>query len=308
MNSLDFLRELNEVDDDLLRKAALPPVRASRRIGIKVPVAALMLCLLSVTVAAVSISIRIFTTGETAPNYENHYGGMFLSNSKVTTIQYDLSPRKVNIPLQWETALTEAWKSFGYDHEHFTGLDLKEGNGNRINYGGLPQMESLLGLNFADSEELEQITRAAYVTLVVTDAKRATEQFQREGLVSPDGIVIYLPFLRNAQTGLSPETVDYCGLNIFIPLTASFAEQYASHCVLSGVYGQDFAQRSFVSKGNVEVFLLENTKQGEEPLSAYGAWEQAGIGYLVELKTNWDAKELPGEILMPYLENLEDGT
>jgi hypothetical protein len=29
---------------------------------------------------------------------------------------------------------------------------------------------------------------------------------------------------------------------------------------------------------------------------------------LVELKTNWDAKELPGEILMPYLENLEDGT
>jgi hypothetical protein len=307
MNSIDFLKELNEVDDDLLMKVELPPTRKPRirRIGVNAVVVALVLCLMSVTVAAVTISIRIFTSEDMVPNYENYHIGFFNVNSKITTIEYELSPQKIAIPLQWENALTDAWKGFGYSYDHFTGIDMKDSEGNRINYGGIEQLEQLLDIKFVSSENLELVTQGAYVTLAVTDQDRAAEQFRSEGIVSPDGIIIYLPFLRNAQTGLNPEIVDYCGLSIFIPLTDAFADRYASHCVLSSAYKQDLTQNRFFSCDDIEIVLLENTVQGEDPLSGYAAWEHEGIGYLIEMKTNRDVETLPSNLLTPYLENLE---
>ena len=307
MNSIDFLKELNEIDDILLMKAELPPARKPciQRLGLNAVVIALFLCLMSVTVAAVTISIRIFTSEDMVPNYESFHIGYFNVNSKITTIEYELSPQKIDIPLQWENALTDAWKGFGYSYDHFTGIDMKDGNGNRINYGGMKQLEQLLDIEFVSSAEMELATQGAYVTLVVTDQNRATEQFRSEGIVSPDGIIIYLPFLRNAYTGLHPEIVDYCGLSIFIPLTNSFAERYASHAVLSSAYKQDLKQERFMSSKDIEIVMLQNTVQDEDALSAYAAWEYTGIGYLVEMKTNWGADALPSDILAPYLENLE---
>ncbi len=307
MNSIDFLKELNEIDDDLLMKAELPPVRKPciRRIGLNAVVVALVLCLMSVTAAAVTISIRVFTSEDTVPNYENYHFGFFHVNSKVTTIEYELSPQEIEIPLQWENALTDAWKGFGYSYDHFTGIDLKGNDGKRTNYGGIAQLEQLLGIRLVSSEELELVTQGAYVTLAVTDQKRAAEQFRSEGSVSPDGIIIYLPFLRNAQTGLDPEIVDFCGLSIFIPLTDAFADLYTSHAVLSSAYQQDLTQKRIMSSKDVEIVMLQNTVQDGDVLSAYAAWEQAGIGYLVEMKTNWGAETLPSDILTPYLENLE---
>ena len=307
MNSIDFLKELNEIDDDLLMNAEVPPARKPHlhRIGVNAVVVALVLCLMSVTVAAVTISIRIFTSEDTVPNYENYHLGFFHVNSKVTTIEYELYPQEIEIPLQWENALTDAWRGFGYTYNHFTGIDLKDNDGKRTNYGGITQLEQLLGIQLVSSEELELVTQGAYVTLAVTDQNRAAEQFRSEGIVSPDGIIIYLPFLRNAQTGLNPEIVDYCGLSIFIPLTDSFADQYASHCVLSSAYKQDLTQNRFFSCDDIEIVLLENTVQDEDPLSGYAAWEYDGVGYLIELKTNWDVETLPSNLLTPYLENLE---
>ncbi len=307
MNPIDFLKELNEVDEELLMKAELPPERKRPlgKVGVRIMAAALVLCLLSVTVAAVSLSVRIFISGETVPDYKSDYGGLFQTNSKVITIEYELFPQSVTIPLQWQAALSDAWKGFGYDYKHFVGIDLKDNDGRRSNFGGLAELEGLLGLELVSSEELEQITKGVFVTLAVTDQARAAEQFRSEGIVSPDGIIIYLSFLYNAQSGWSPEIVDYCGLSIFVPLTPSFAEQYATHCVLSGVYKQEVTQKSFHSKGGVEVFLLEDAVQGEDALNAYAAWEQSGVGYLVEMKTNWGVPLRPTALLMPYLENLE---
>lgn len=307
MNSIDFLKELNEIDDTLLMKAELPPARKPciQRLGLNAVVITLLLCLMSVTVAAVTISIRIFTSEDMVPNYENFHIGYFNVNSKITTIEYELSPQKIDIPLQWENALTDAWKGFGYSYDHFTGIDMKDSEGNRINYGGIEQLEQLLDIKFVSSEELELVTQGAYVTLVVTDQNRAAEQLRSEGIVSPDGIIIYLPFLRNAQTGLNPEIVDFCGLSIFIPLSDSFADRYASHAVLSSAYKQDLKQERFMSSKDIEIVMLQNTVQDEDALSAYAAWERAGIGYLVEMKTNWGADTLPSDILAPYLENLE---
>lgn len=311
MNSIDFLTELNEIDDDLLMKAELPPKRKApipfSRIGIKAAVFALLLCLIPATVIAVTIGVKILVSQEEIPNYSDYLVGGFLHiDSKVTTIEYELATQAIEVPLQWEEKLTDAWKGFPYDHSNFTGIDLKDADGRRINFGSISDMEKLLGVRLTASSELDQITQGAYVTLAITDPDRAGLQLRTEGIVSPDGILIYLPFRNHRETGLDPDVVDYCGLRVFIPLTEAFAQRYAEHAVLSGVDQQEFDQSRFYSSGNIEVILLENHWQEEyDTPRGYAVWECGGIGYLVELKNMPDAKESPVELLKPYLEELE---
>jgi hypothetical protein len=267
----------------------------------------LVLCLIPATVIAVTIGVRILVSQEEIPNYSDYLVGGFIHiDSKVTTIEYELTPQRIEVPLQWEEKLTEAWKGFPYEYSNFTGIDLKDSNGRRLNFGSIGEIEKLLEINLTSSRELEQITQGAYVTLIITDPDRAAAQLRSEGIVTPDGILVYLPFLNHKEMGLNPNVVDYCGLQIFIPLTESFVEQYAVHCVLSGVNKQELAQSRFYSSGNVEVILLENHWQEEyDAPRGYAAWEQNGIGYLVELKCTVDTKASPGELLIPYLENME---
>lgn len=311
MKSIDFLKELNEIDDDLLMDAELPLKRKSHipfgRIGVHAALIVLVLCLIPATVIAVTIGVRILVSQEEIPNYSDYLVGGFIHiDSKVTTIEYELTPQRIEVPLQWEEKLTEAWKGFPYEYSNFTGIDLKDSNGRRLNFGSIGEIEKLLEINLTSSRELEKITQGAYVTLIITDPDRAAAQLRSEGIVTPDGILVYLPFLNHKEMGLNPNVVDYCGLQIFIPLTESFVELYAVHCVLSGVNKQELAQSRFYSSGNVEVILLENHWQEEyDAPRSYAAWEQNGIGYLVELKCTVDTKASPGELLIPYLENME---
>lgn len=311
MNSIDFLKEINEIDDDLLLNAELPLKREGHipfgKIGVHAALIVLVLCLIPVTVIAVTIGVKILVSPEAIPNYGDYMlGGIVSVESKVTTIEYELSPHNIEIPLQWEEKLTEAWKGFPYDHSNFSGIDLKDTERRRINFGGIAEIEKLLGISLAASGELEHIIQGAYVTLIVTDQERAAAQLRSEGIVSPDGILIYLPFRNDKETGLGPDVVDFCGLRIFIPITESFAEQYAEHCVMSSVNKQELAQSSFFSSGDIEVIVLENSWQYDlDAPRGYAAWEESGIGYLVELKCTVDTKASPGELLKPYLENLE---
>ena len=311
MKRIDFLKELNEIDDDLLLDAELPLKREKhipfKKIGVQAALIVLVLCLIPATVLAVTIGVRILVSQEEIPNYSDYLTGGFLHiDSKVTTIEYELAPHPIVVPLQWEEKLTDAWKGFPYDHSNFTGIDLKDAEGRRINFGSISDVEKLLGTSLTSSSELEQITQGAYVTLAITDPDRAGLQLRTEGIVSPDGVLVYLPFRNHKETGLDPDVVDYCGLRVFIPLTEDFAQRYAEHAVLSGVDQQEFDQSRFYSSGNVEVILLENHWQEEyDTPRGYAAWEKDGIGYLVELKNMPDAKESPVELLRPYLENLE---
>ena len=311
MKRIDFLKELNEIDDDLLLDAELPLKREKhipfKKIGVQAALIVLVLCLIPATVLAVTIGVRILVSQEEIPNYSDYLMGGFLHiDSKVTTIEYELAPHPIVVPLQWEEKLTDAWKGFPYDHSNFTGIDLKDADGRRINFGSISDVEKLLGTSLTSSSELEQITQGAYVTLAITDPERAGLQLRNEGIVSPDGILVYLPFRNHKETGLDPDVVDYCGRRIFIPLTEAFAQRYAEHAVLSGVDQQEFDQSRFYSSGNVEVILLENYWQEEyDTPRGYAAWEKDGIGYLVELKNMPDAKESPVELLRPYLKNLE---
>lgn len=311
MNRIDFLKELNEIDDDLLLDAELPLKQEKlipfRKIGVQAALIVLVLCLIPATVLAVTIGVRIWVSQEEIPNYSDYLVGGFLHiDSKVTTIEYELAPQAIEVPLQWEEKLTDAWKGFPYDHSNFTGIDLKDAEGRRMNFGSMADIEKLLGTTLTSSHELEQITQGAYVTLAITDPDRAAAQLRTEGIVSPDGILVYLPFRNHKETGLDPDVVDYCGLRVFIPLTEAFAERYAVHCVLSGVDQQEFDQSRFCSSGSIEVILLENHWQEEDDAPrGYAAWECGGIGYLVELKNMPDAKESPVELLKPYLEELE---
>ena len=311
MNSIDFLKEINEIDDDLLLNAELPLKREGHipfgNIGVHAALIVLVLCLIPVTVIAVTIGVKILVSPETIPNYGDYMlGGIVSVESKVTTIEYELSPHNIEIPLQWEEKLTEAWKGFPYDHSNFSGIDLKDAADRRVSYGGLAEIEKLLGITLTTSDELVEITQGAYVTLIITDQDRAAAQLRTEGIVSPDGILVYLPFRNDKETGFDIEVVDYCGLQIFIPLTESFANQYAEHCVMSSVNKQELVQSRFFSSGDIEVIVLENSWQYDlDAPRGYAAWEENGIGYLVELKCTVDTKVSPGELLKPYLENLE---
>ena len=128
MNRIDFLKELNEIDDDLLLDAELPLKQEKhipfRKIGVQAALIVLVLCLIPATVLAVTISVRILVSQEEIPNYSDYLVGGFLHiDSKVTTIEYELAPQAIEVPLQWEEKLTDAWKGFPYDHSNFTGIE-----------------------------------------------------------------------------------------------------------------------------------------------------------------------------------------
>lgn len=323
MNSFEFLEELSGIDDDLILNAqTVPPKRqAMPKFSLRIAAVLAIIILLPLSVAAVTVSVRILTSGSEVTNY---LIDQYTIRSKVTTIEYDLHPQKAKIPLQWTQELTEAWKTFGYDHSYFTGIDLKDGE-NRRNFGGIQQLEQLLGIPLVSSPELEAVTSGAYVTLAVTDQARAAAQFQSEGMVSPDGLMIYLPFRLSPETGLDQRLVEYCGLRVFVPLTDSFAKEYASHAVLSSVRKQDLQQTKLVSSGDIEIIMLENTIEEGIPISGiapwenesgyisngdsisgFAAWEKNGIGYLVEFRTYLNVEVVPSQLLTPYLEHLED--
>ncbi len=308
MNEFDFLEALNDMDDDLILNAKKPvpkkpPIPA---LLAKVAVAAAILCMLSLSVMAVSFSIRILSSEDRVPIHEFFFGGIYSPTSKVTTVDYNLKRQEIKLPAQWIATLTEAWEAFGYDHSYFKGVDLKSPWGSRINFGRFPQLEELLDMDLVSSPEIEETVRGSFVTLVITDPGRATEEYNREGQITPDGLVIYLPFRTGGANGLSSETVQYCGIHIYVPITESFADSYRSHVVLSGVGDQDLQESKHCSQGGIEAILLANTPgTAEEPLRAFAAWEQAGIGYLLELKTRASTTTDPAQVIQPYLTNLK---
>ena len=307
MNSFDFFEAMTDIDDDLIMNAQFTPrkKRHTRHFSLRIAVAAVVICLTVLTATAITIGVRILNSNDVAVNYENFPMFSLAVNSNVKIIEYQLHTQDVKLPLQWEESLTNAWKGFGYSYEHFSGIHLQDNSGSRINFGSIADLEQLLGISLVYSKDLESITKGAYVTLAVTDHVRAAEQFRTEGVVTPDGLIIYLPFLCNEQNGFDSDIVDYCGLNIFVPLTDSFADKYATRPVLSSVYKQDLTQTSLIADGNIEITLLENTVQDDSPLSGYAAWEHNGVGYLIEIKTNWSVNMRPGQILTPYLKTLE---
>ena len=308
MNEFDFLEALNDIEDDLILNAKKPvpkkpPVPA---LLAKIAVAAAILCMLSLSVMAVSFSIRILRSEDRVPIHDFIFGGIFAPTSKVTTVDYDLEPREVTLPPQWIDSLTEAWETFGYDHKHFKTVDLKTPAGSRMNFGSLTQLERLLDVDLVSSPELEEALRGTFVTLVITDPVGATEEYERRGSITPDGLVIYLPFKTGGTAGLSSEEVQYCGIHIYLPVTESFADSYRSHVVLSGVGEQDLQESKHQSRGGIETVLLTNTPGiAEEPLRTFAAWEQDGIGYLLELKTHASTTTDPTQLILPYLSNIE---
>ncbi len=307
MNELEFLEALNDLEDHLILDAKKPVAKKPPIPALlaKTAVAAAIVCMLSVTVMAVSFSIRILSSEDRVPIHDYFFNGVYTPTSKVTTVDYDLQRQKLALPPQWTDTLTEAWETFGYDHAYFRTVDIRTATGGRMDFGGISPLEELLDVELVSSPEIEEAVGGSFVTLVITDLHRATEEYERKGQISPDGLVIYLPF-QTGGGGLSSEAVQYCGIHIYIPLTESFAHSYRSHVVLSGVGDQDLQGSKHLSRGGIETVLLTNTPgTAEESLRAFAAWEQGGIGYLLELKTRSSTTAAPARLILPYLTNLE---
>ena len=308
MNELDFLKALNDVEDDLILDAK-KPIGAKKHLPSflgKLGVAAAILCLLSVTVMAVSFSVRIIGSDQRVPIHEGYYMGIFTPSSKVITVDYSLEVQDLQLPTQWIDDLTAEWKAFGYDYSYFQGIDLRNARGSRMDFGSISALENLLGISLVSSPELDEAFRSAYVSLVITDWERASAELREEGRIYPDGLRVYLPLMVENQGKLSSDVVEYCGLNIFIPLTDSFTESYRSHVILSGDGEQDLTQSSYTSPTGIQTHVLANKQSRSDPMKAYGAWEHKGVGYLLEMKTHYNTTADPAAIIMPYFENLED--
>lgn len=297
MNSYEFLDELNEIDDDLILNAQNLPAKGCpiQRFSLRAAALAAVICLLTISAAAVTIGVRIWTEQEQVVHFEYDIGGYFPFKSKVTTIEYELEPQDVRLPLIWQTELTSAWKSFGYSYDYFSGVELRTEDGSREDFGGIDGLEQLLGIELRCNGLVQDASRRSFVTLSVTDPQRCGEQLRTDGTVTPDGLVIYLPM------DLGREDIDYCGLNIFIPLTESFAHSYSSHPVLSSVYMQDLKQICLE-----DAVLLVNEAGERDAMSGFAAWESGGIGYLIELKTNENAQLDIAALLTPYLTETEE--
>lgn len=309
MNEMDLYGAFTDIEDDLLLDAKKP---IKYRHGIptvirKIGAVAAVLCLLSVSAMAVSFGVRIMESEERVPIGHFSFMGMFAPSSKITTVDYSLEAQKIDLPKAWEENLTEEWERFAYDHRYFKGVDLRDQEGKRINFHGISEIKEALGLSVVSSAEMGKVVKSAFVKLVVTDPERAGKEFADRGEITPDGIEIYFPFETVKGGKLDPQTVDYCGLYLYIPLTESFADQYRSHVVLSGVGNQDLKEEKYVSEGGVEVALLSNTISKEEPMQVYAAWEHEGIGYLLEMRTYMatEPDKEPVDMILPYLEHLE---
>lgn len=310
MNELEFLDVLNEIDDELILDAKKPLKARSAKASMfaKFAVAAAVICLLSLTVFAVSFSVRVWNSNRRVPIYDTfpYDMGVFSPSSKVVTVDYSLQAQNIQLPTQWVEDLTEQWKAFEYDYTYFHGIDLRDEIGSRMNFGGISALEHLLGISLVSSPELEESFRGAYVSLVITDWERASTELREEGKVYPDGVRVYLPLSIGGQGKLPSEVVEYCCLNIYIPLTDSFAESYRSHAILSGDGEQDLKQSRYTSPAGIQTHVLANEQSSAEPMKAYGAWEYKGIGYLLEMKTHFDTTADPTAMIIPYFENLED--
>ena len=308
MNELDFLDALNDIDDDILLKAKEPLPLKPRVSAVfaKLGVAAAVICLLSISVMAVSFGVRIMSSDSRVPIAEHFLWGFFAPSSKVTTVDYSLSAQKIDLPTQWSDALKEEWNSFGYDHTYFRGTDLKDSEGKRIDYGGISGVEKLLGISLVSSPEMEAVCNSAFVKLVITDPERAAAELSRGGEITPDGLEVYFPFLTRGSESTNARIIDYCGLYVYIPLTDSFVNTYKSHVVLSAVGDQDLKEEKYVSQEGIETALLFNTQSTGEAMKAYAAWESRGNGYLLEMKTYNDVTAEPAEWIRTYLKHLEE--
>ena len=121
MNEWEFMKAFTDIEDNLILDAKKPFVPKTGKYSVlgKIGVAAAILCLLSISVMAVSFGVRIMGSDTRVPIGKYAFLGIFAPSSKVTTVDYALHSQKIHIPPQWQESLTEAWKSFPYDKKYF---------------------------------------------------------------------------------------------------------------------------------------------------------------------------------------------
>lgn len=98
--------------------------RYVRGVGLRVALIAAVISLPDMTATPVSVGVRIISDGHEVIQFDQFLLGYNRFPPR-TTVEYELKPQEVSLPLGWTEELTKAWKSFGYDYHHFTGVELK---------------------------------------------------------------------------------------------------------------------------------------------------------------------------------------
>lgn len=309
MKSYELFEALTDLDDELLMKAESAPKKSYpvRKMGLRAGLVAAMAAMLAITVAAVSVSVKILKSVEIASYYDYLDGSGFYweYDSPITTIDFELKEQSLDIPTQWSEQLTQSWEDFAYDYRYFTGTEVTDGAGNRMQFESLGALGDFLDCRFTTSDELDALIQGVYVTMVVTDTQRAEQEYQAAGYVTPDGLMVYCVLRRDGGTGLNADIMQYSGLTVYLSCTRSFSGQYASHPVLSSVQNEEFEQSRYVTSGDVEIKLVQNRPSAYYQPTGYAAWCENGIGYLLETRCYRNTAHGPLDMILPYLENLK---
>lgn len=309
MKAYELFEALTDLDDELLMKAESAPKKSYRvqKMGLRAALIAATVSMLTATVVAISVSVKILRSEEFVSFYDYLDNSSFYWEyaSQITTIDFELEEQNMDIPVQWSDQLTQSWENFVYDHQYFTGVDVTDGTGNRMAFESIGVLGDFLDCHFTTSDQLDGLIQGVYITMVVTDTERAAQEYQAAGCVTPDGLAIYCVLSRGGETGLNADIMQYSGLTIYLPCTQSFARQYANHSVLSSVQNEEFEQGQYITSGNVKIMLVQNRSLAYYQPTGYAAWCEGGIGYLLEARCYRNAAHAPLEMILPYLENLK---
>ena len=303
MNEWDILEQLGEIDSDLL---AVPKPRKKHwgGNGRRIVLAAAVMMLLAGMALAVTSGVRakydekmIQLQGISFD--ENSNGAQMYYTAQV---EYDLCCVQVkNLP--WLTQqLTQAWKTHAHEKSYLRTVDLMKDDGTRLCFSTIGEAESFFGIDLMQSAELEELVRAVYVSLAVTQPQRAKTEFEENNTVTPDGMWLYCSLKRGGADGmLDGELVSECGIEVFIALQENYAKTEDVKCLYSHENEGDFRESGMLTQQEMPILLLENTPRKGYARVGYAAWCKNGIGYLAHIKVYPDSYATALTILTPVL-------
>ena len=302
MNELQIFKELSELDDDLLSESSfVVQSNRTRRILVRIPLAAAILILLAATAYAIKLTLSVrymdepierdgFSltniVGYGVGNEEGYYV------AEVTYYLESVTPQNVEL---LANAMTSAWEKWESGHEHFTGTYLLDEAGARMRFDGLAAVSEAFGLPLTGSAALEQADGPCYVRLLIADPAGAALEYADTGKIQPAALVL------EDALGLDGSE---SGLTVFIALGPELPPSFDLRKLRFLHQEGEPKESQFLTESGVELILLQTGAEGETYNSCAVVWCENGIGYLADLHGSWDGGKAQDR-LMPLLSELE---
>lgn len=314
MDEWNLFNALSELDDELILTAQELPAKKHGlgRTGLRIALIAAVVTLLVGTALAVGLGVGIRHGQEKVTlqglSLQQPDGEKTREMTYYTArVEYELQTVPVENMELLSACLTQAWESFPHDRSYFQPAELTEDSGERKDLESIRGAEEFLGLELAESPELATLVRGVYVSMVISDLRRAEEEYAQKGSITPDGLILYCSLRRGEASGeaLDARTVSESGVTVYVALTEAFLEKEGTQCLYSYEREGPFHESGLMTEGGRSILLLENAPPQDCVRGGYAAWCENGIGYLAHMKVYPGSYATPLSLLTPLLQHLQ---